>query len=186
MPRVTAHSQTTKEIRMTNSATNNDSALPPAIIDAVQASLDKTYAAFFSEKPIPRANGQDHHNGPCIAGIISFLGEVPWSLSWILSEETAPRLAQKFTGFEIPFDSSDMGDMAGELVNVIAGEIVAQLEKRRIKSQMSLPTVARGRPLELVPDKGPSIAYLEYTSKEGVFWFRLAAAKNYSARVPGK
>jgi len=171
---------------MTTSATHNDNVLPPAIIDAVQASLDKTYSAFFSEKPIPNTNGQDHHSGPCIAGIISFLGDVPWSLSWILTRETAPLLAHKFTGFEIAFDSPDMGDMAGELVNVIAGEIVAQLDQRRIKTQMSLPTVARGSPLELVPEKGPSIANLEYSSKEGVFWFRLAAAKNYSARVPGK
>jgi len=170
---------------MSNSAINTD-ALPPAIIDAVQASLEKTYAAFFSEKPVLGANGQDRHTGPCIAGIISFLGDAPWSLAWILSQETAPMLAQKFAGFEIPFDSPDMGDVAGELVNVIAGEIVAQLEKRRIKAVMSLPTIARGSPLQLVPESGPSIVHLEYTSREGTFWLRLASAKGRSACMPGK
>lgn len=161
-------------------------ALPPAIVDAVRTSLDKTYAAFFSEKPVPVANGSDHHHGPCIAGIISFIGEMSWSLSWILTKETAPVLAQRFAGFEIPYDSSDMGDMAGELVNVIAGEVVAQMEQRQFKSQMSLPTIARGNPLELMPETGPSIAYLEYASKEGPFWFRLAAAKHHSSRVSGR
>ena len=170
---------------MTSNAID-DNVLPQAIVDAVQESLEKTHGAFFSERPVLGTNGQDHPTGPCIAGIISFLGDVPWSLAWILSRETAPQLAQKFAGFEIPFDSPDMGDMAGELVNVIAGEIVAQLEKRRIKTMMSLPTIARGKPLELVPESGPSIVHLEYTSREGPFWFRLASAKNRAVRLPGK
>lgn len=160
--------------------------LPPAIPEAVKDSVDKTYTAFFSERPIAAANGHAVYTGPCIAGIISFVGDVPWTLTWILTRETAPILAQKFAGFEIPFESSDMGDMAGELVNVIAGEVVAQLEKRRIKVQMSLPTIARGSPLELVPQTGSSIAHLEYTSKEGIFWFRMAAAKSRTMRMPGK
>jgi chemotaxis protein CheX len=171
---------------MINSAADSDCALPSAIIDAVKASVENTHTAFFSEKPVLGVNAQDHHASPCIAGIISFLGEMPWSIAWILSQDTAPALAQKFAGFEIPFDSSDMGDMAGELVNVIAGEIVVQLEKRGIRAMMSLPTVARGRPLELVPESGPSIVYLEYTSREGTFWFRLASAQGRSIRLPGK
>jgi len=167
---------------MTTTALSADSVLAPAIVDAVKASVDKTYTAFFSEKPVLTANGHDHHNGSCIAGIISFLGDIPWTLSWILSRETATALAQKFAGFEISFDSPEMGDLAGELVNVIAGEIVAHLEQRRIKAQMSLPTIARGSPLELVPEKSPVIVHLEYTSKEGTFWFRLAFA-NRTARL---
>ena len=125
----------------------------------------------------------------CIAGIISFFGNLPWTLTWVLTDQTAPALAQKFTGFEIPFDSKDMGDMAGELVNVLAGEIVAQLDQRRIKSQMSLPTVARGTNLELMPERGaPNVAELDYSSSQGGFWLRLAAAKsgNIPGRVPGK
>ena len=171
---------------MTDSIKKGGNNLPEMVVDAVKASVDKTYSAFFSEKPTLTMNGKSHHHGRCIAGIISFLGEMPWSFAWILSQETAPLLAQKFAGFEIPFDSEDMGDMAGELVNVIAGEIVAQLERRHIKTQMSLPTIARGSPLELVPQDGPSIANLEYKSKEGTFWFRLAAAKNHSARLSGR
>jgi chemotaxis protein CheX len=166
------------------SASGNGS-LPTAIIDAVRASLDKTYSAFFSEKPTP-IDYVEHHEGPCVAGIISFVGDSSFTFSWILKKETAPHVAQKFCGFEIPFESSDMGDMAGELVNVIAGEIIAQLERRGMKSSMSLPTVARGAPLELIPEMGPSIVNLEYKSKEGGFWMRLAAAKTIGQRLPGR
>jgi CheY-specific phosphatase CheX len=160
--------------------------LPAAIVEAVKASLDRTHAAFFSEKPTLTADQHDSHNDSCVAGIISFVGDLSWSLSWIIARDTAPQLAQRFAGFEIPFESPDMGDVAGELVNVIAGEIVAQLDQRKIKAQMSLPTIARGSPLELVPGKGPSIINLEYRSREGPFWFRLATAKHRSARLPGK
>jgi chemotaxis protein CheX len=170
---------------VTNAVSTNGSALPPAIVEAVQASLEKIHSAFFSEKPVARANGNAHRGEPCIAGIISFHGEVPWTLAWILPHETAPLLAQRFAGFPISFGSPDMGDLAGELVNVIAGEIVAQLEQRCIRAQMSLPTIARGTSLELVPGKGPAIAHLEYASKEGPFSFRLAAAGNHVSRAPG-
>lgn len=163
-----------------------ETVLPAAVAEAVNSAVDKTYSVFFSEKPQVQPNAHDYSTGPCIAGIISFLGDVPWSLSWILTQETAPILAKRFAGFDIPFDSPDMGDMAGELVNVIAGEIIAQLERRCIKAQMSLPIIARGNPLELVPEKGPSIVYLEYASKEGPFWFRLASAKTGGMRLPGK
>lgn len=157
----------------------------PAIVDAVRASLDKTYSAFFTERPEP-IDYLEHHEGPCIAGIISFVGDRSFTFSWILKKATAPNVAQKFCGFEIPFESADMGDMAGELVNVIAGEIIAQLERRGMKASMSLPTVARGAPLELIPEVGPSIANLEYTSSEGGFWLRLAAAKTIAQRLPGR
>ncbi|MBI3410432.1 MAG: chemotaxis protein CheX [Planctomycetes bacterium] len=173
---------------MSTSPNSCGQSFPPAIIDAVKASVEKTYAAFCGDKPLLTALAEDSHHGPCIAGIISFFGDVPWSLTWVLTHKTAPALAQKFAGFEIPFESSDMGDMAGELVNVLAGEIIAQLDQRRIKSQMSLPTVARGSNLELMPERGPNVAELDYTSKQGGFWLRLAAAKmgNVPGRVPGK
>ena len=114
-------------------------------------------------------NADQKHCCPCVAGIISFIGETSWSLTWVLPREIAPVLAHKFTGFEIPFDSPDMGEMAAELVNVLAGDVVAQLEKRCIKAQMSLPTVARGDYLEFTPARGPGVGYIDFTSSYGKF-----------------
>ena len=169
---------------MLQTSVNGPPAIHPAIVDAVKASLDNTYSAFFVDKPT--IIGVDSPpEGPCIAGIISFIGQESWSLSWIISKEAAPKLAKKFAGFDIPFDSSDMGDMAGELINVIAGEIVAQLESRKLKAAMSLPTVARGSPLEFLPEAGPSIMHLAYKCREGPFWFRFVAAKHFGSRLSG-
>lgn len=161
------------------------SQIPDELIESVKASIENTGSYFFAEKPVLVKDSIGHHEGPCIAGIISFIGQIPWSLSWILTERTAPAIAKKFAGFDISFDSDIMGDMTGELVNVIAGEVISQMEQRDIKGAMSLPTVARGSPLELVPEQGPSIAYLQYTTPDGPFWFRLAAAKHYASRLSG-
>lgn len=88
-----------------------------------------------------------------IVGIISFVGDLMWSLALILPHDSAEKMAQKFAGFEIPFDSADMGDVVGELINVLAGVLCGNLEAAGVKSQMSLPTVARGDAFELMrPD----------------------------------
>jgi CheY-specific phosphatase CheX len=164
-----------------------DVAISPAITDGVKQALEKTFATICGEKPIERVNGQPIGSGPYVVGIISFFGDVPWSLSWILHQDTAPAVMQKFVGMEIAFDDPDMGDAVGELVNVLAGDVVAQLEQRGVKAQMSLPTVARGSPLELIPDKGAAAVELGYTSPQGDFWLRITAPKpsQFRARVPG-
>ncbi len=179
-----SHAFCWKDVPMTDSAA--DSGLPPAIVEAVKVSMDQSYSAFFSQKPSLAPAGQRRHAGPCIAGIISFVGDVSWSFTWILTRATAPILARRFAGFEIPFDSPDMGDVAGELVNVFGGKILAELEKKSIKAQLSLPTVARGGSLRFVPEDGPSIVHLDYLSSEGPFSFRLAAAIHRLARLPGQ
>lgn len=164
-----------------------DSAFPPTVAEAVWAAVENTYSAIAGEKPM-RVPGETHAACPCVAGIISFVGQSPWTLSWFLAKDTAPAVAQKFTGMDIPFDSGDMGDVVGELVNVLAGEVVAQLDRRRIPAQMSLPTVARGNPLELMPEKGFAVTQMDYSSSQGAFWLRLAVAgkgKGAFHRMPG-
>jgi hypothetical protein len=51
---------------------------------------------------------------------------------------------------------------------------------------MSLPTVARGNPLELIPDASPNVTNFGFDTKEGPFWFRLAAARSHVNRQAGK
>ncbi|MCU0702473.1 MAG: chemotaxis protein CheX [Fimbriiglobus sp.] len=165
----------------------NADGFPPAFAEAVKAAVENTFKAIAGEKPVPKPDVA-HPPTPCVAGIISFIGDSPWSLSWFLPSDTAPALAHKFTGLELTFDSQDMGDVAGELVNVLAGEVVAQLDRRRVKVKMSLPTVARGSPLELMPEKGAGVVRIDYASKFGSFWLQLATpGKGGSAlvRLPG-
>ena len=146
------------------------------LTEAVRAAVESTFSAIWGEKPVPSPIGEDASPSTCVAGIISFTGDVSWSLSWVLTLESAPALIQGFTGFEIGFDSPDMGDAVAELVNVLAGDVVAQLEARRVKAKMTLPIVARGCPLQLMASRNSKVVRLDYSSKLGKFWFGLVSS----------
>jgi CheY-specific phosphatase CheX len=150
---------------------------PLVIADAVTAAVETTFTAICGEKPLPVRDSPEEPHDASIVGIISFVGDLAWSLAWGFTQDSAAAIAQKFTGFEIPFESPDMGDVVAELVNVLAGDVVHKLDRRRIKAQMSLPTVARGESLELMPDRGHSLFRLHYTSTHGQIWFRLVTAQ---------
>jgi CheY-specific phosphatase CheX len=115
-------------------------------------------------------------------GVISFFGDPVWSVSLVMPEATAVTAAKMFAGFDIAFDSPDMGDIVGEMANVMAGDIVARLDARGISTQMSLPTVARGHDVELLSSSNACAARLKFDSPNGSFLFRLVKALD---RLPG-
>src|SRR5207244_10134077 len=108
-----------------------------------------------------------------VVGIISFMGGLSWSLMLGLPRETATALALAFAGFEIPFDSADMGDVVGELANVLAGGVSARLDTAGVAAQMSLPTVARGSDVELLLPGGLPSQRLPFASARGQFWVKV-------------
>ena len=111
-----------------------------------------------------------------IMGVISFFGDPVWSFALVLPEGVAGAATTGFAGFDIPFDSPDMGDMVGEMANVMAGDIVARLETARVKAQMSLPTVARGQDVELLPPAHAHEMRLHFAAPAGSFQVRLFQA----------
>lgn len=161
--------------------------LATTIADAVTASVSLTFSSIFGQAPNPEA--LEEHIMPCprVASVISFFGTQPWALTLIVPEATAVSMALKFAGFDVPFDSADMGDVIGELTNVLAGEVVAQLARRGIEAQMSLPTVARGNDVEMLRGKSASTRQLGYGSSQGRFWFEVCTASNVQrlCRTPG-
>lgn len=150
---------------------------PEVIADAVREAVVATLDRICSEKPILRANGDQEISCASVVGIISFVGDFSWSLALVLPQETAPALALQFAGFEVPFDSPDMGDVVGELANVLAGDVVARLEGKRITAQMTLPTVARGHDMETILLKGTSAMRMTFASGNGPLRFKLAAVQ---------
>jgi CheY-specific phosphatase CheX len=122
-----------------------------------------------------------------VMGVISFVGDYAFSYALVLPQTTAETLAKKFAGFDIPFDSADMGDVVGELANVVAGDIVARFDGRGIHVQMSLPMVTRGHDVEiLLPGNLPTLR-IDFTSPEGGFWMKLVTARpgQIQQRRPG-
>lgn len=112
-----------------------------------------------------------------IVGIISIVGDVAWTISMSFSKETAIALSMKFAGFEIPYDSADMGDVIGELVNVLAGDVVARLDEMGLRGEMSLPMVTRGSNMRIMPPEGTRISEMYFESSEGFFGLTLAQAQ---------
>jgi len=172
---------------LTTTLCSETTVFPAVVTDVVRRAVENT----LSSMGIQNVRGQPCSNDGSISGgvvgIISFLGDICWTFSVILPEATAPVLINKFTGFEIPFDSPDMGDVVGELANVVAGEIVAKLEAQKIKVQMSLPVIARGHDVEVMTSVAKPQARLEFQSEAGVFWCKLVGAKagQCLGRTPG-
>ena len=93
--------------------------------------------------------GNQDTDGVIIA-LISLVGDVGWSVFISLPRTTAEAVAGHFAGFEIPFDSEDMGDAIGEVTNIFAGQIKALLDSKGVQADISLPSVMRADGLEVL------------------------------------
>ena len=111
-----------------------------------------------------------------VAGIISLVGDVAWSVTLGLPPETAKSLSASFTGFEVDDESDDMADLVVELANILAGDIAARLDRLRLRAGLSIPTVARGENLFLSQPDGACMTRMRFASPDGGFWLTLGIA----------
>lgn len=123
--------------------------VPALLIDVTKNSIVETFGKMIGETTI-EVPEQESAEVEGVVGLISFVGDITWSLAMMFPQEAALNLAYKFAGFEIEYESPDMGDVVGEIVNVLAGVICGELEKEGLHAQMSLPTVTRGKHVELL------------------------------------
>lgn len=116
---------------------------------------------------------------PCdgLFAIMGFFGDFNWTYTLILPRTTAPGMVEAFAGFSIPYPHPDMGDVVGELANVLAGEVIATLSARKIKIRMGLPTVARGTDVEFLVAEDTPTRDIGFSSAAGPFSFRLMLAR---------
>ncbi|MBN9120342.1 MAG: chemotaxis protein CheX [Planctomycetes bacterium] len=149
---------------------------PPVLSDAVRDAAIEFFGSYCGLQPCERDDKPVESGGPGIMGVISFFGDPVWSVSLVMPQQTAVMAAKAFAGFEISFDSADMGDIVGEMANVMAGDIVARLDARGITAQMSLPTVARGNDVEVLSAANECATRLKFESPNGSFLFRLVKA----------
>ncbi len=82
-----------------------------------------------------------------VAAVISLVGDLEWSLWLEFPRQTAMGVARAFAGIEVPFESDEMGDATGELLNMIAGDVKTKLSRHGLMTTLSLPSVIRGRQL---------------------------------------
>ncbi|MFP4106502.1 MAG: chemotaxis protein CheX [Phycisphaerae bacterium] len=108
--------------------------------------------------------------GGMILAVISLVGDLEWAVFLGLPRETAEASAAKFAGFEIAFDSPDMGDAMGELTNIIVGQVKSLLDARGINVEISLPSVMRAESLEVLVQREMFQQKQCFTSSLGGLW----------------
>jgi CheY-specific phosphatase CheX len=109
-----------------------------------------------------------------MVGCISLVGDVDWSLVLSIPRATASALAGGFAGFEIPFDSPDMGDAVGEIANLLAGEVKVQLDGIGLAAEISLPQVFRGEIIEVLQLPHAPSKLLTFGTSCGPLWVAIA------------
>lgn len=151
--------------------------VPDILNDLVKKSVLETFGSICGMEPDYK--GKMDGESPCeaVVGIISLVGVESWSIMVGLPRGTASVMAEKFAGFEIPFESEDMGDAVGELTNILAGDVCARFDEEGIKTDLSLPTITRGSDLELLSPRKQSSTSLEFALPEGRFWITLVSMK---------
>ncbi|MBI4652207.1 chemotaxis protein CheX [Candidatus Desantisbacteria bacterium] len=143
----------------------------PKILDCFHNALKKNFLSFCGTEPVFTKITEQNETSDIVVGTISLLGEeATWSLMLGLPRETVTPLVLKFAGFEIDFESPDMGDFVGEMANIIAGDLVANLCNIGIDTNMSLPTVARCKGIQILKVSNFVYEQFIYTIPFGKFW----------------
>ena len=115
--------------------------------------------------------------GDGIVGIISYTGDITWIMMMSFPKDCTASLFARFAGFELDYDSPDMGDVVGEMANILAGNIVGCLQEKGIKCAMSLPTLVRGYNVEPMPPRDLPSKKLIVTMPEGIVIVNVVGAK---------
>src|SRR5688500_12131632 len=153
--------------------------VPSWLIDAIETSTISAFNKMLGETICITEDSftsEAHYDG--VIGIISFVGDFTWSMVLGLPHRSAEPIAQKFAGFEIPFDSPDMGDVVGELTNVLAGVISGELESSNLKVHMSLPTIAIGKDFQMSLPENLTSQRIHFITENSDFWIKLIVAKH--------
>ncbi|MFT4579980.1 MAG: chemotaxis protein CheX [Nitrospinales bacterium] len=161
--------------------------IPQVLTDVTRDSIFSIFNTIFGSVPKYSGDGDNKKMGDGVVGIISFMGDISWIVMLELPKESAKAMASKFCGFDIDYDSADMGDVVGELANVLAGDIVARMAKEDLKAAMSLPTIMRGQNVEPMLPSGLPLEKLHFDMPEGEFLLKIAGAKSGDSvgRKPG-
>lgn len=152
--------------------------VPSGLVEQTREATVEAFTKICGVVEVLEADATDFTHGLKIDGIISFVGDLTWSLILVLPFQSAETIAFKFAGFEIPCDSEDMGDVVGELTNVLAGILCGRLESFGIHSQMSLPTVTRGSDFELLMTESLVARQLYFVAANAHFMVKIVVAKH--------
>ncbi len=121
-----------------------------------------------------------------ILGIISLTTDrFEWSMVLGIPKACAVGVAQLFAGFEIDFESEDMGDAMGEVANIFAGLVQRELNAKGLIAEISLPSIMRGQNIVILSNADDTKA-MQFSSNIGKFWMAIVAAEDEEADATGE
>lgn len=148
--------------------------IPEPTIEALREGLERGLAQILGGdvafKQLPEARRTD----PGHCGSIEFSGDASFVVGLAVADSVGPDLARRFTGVPIAVDSDAMPDVVAEIVNVIAGDVVARLDQVGQQVAMSLPHV---RPTTDVAELGRTVRTWSVGTDVGEFQVILIAAE---------
>ena len=157
--------QSVPDVQVQSSVEHGD-LVPQAAIDIIRSTTRMELRPYQGESTTP--------DGDVIFGIISMHGDVSWTCVLGLDASAATGLAQAFAGFEIPFDSDDMGDCIGELVNIYGGQVKVLLSKRGKAVEISLPTVISATGIRVRVQRNTAVDHFHFECDLGRIWTGLS------------
>lgn len=153
--------------------------IPAEIVGLVKESVINTFASICGSEPsYVEQNGQSKSLNGIIGNIAVFNNQHTLSLMIVIPRETAISLSETFIGMEIPFESDDMGDLVGEISNILAGDVAANIETIGFRGQSSLPTATRGSDLTLFMPNKPPTEKMKFNGPSGEFWVNMALSES--------
>jgi CheY-specific phosphatase CheX len=167
--------------------TQEEKLLPPVVIRCVQESVVSIFETILGSAPKYTGDSEEKNIGEGVVGIISFGGDVSWLLMLAIGRQSAGQIASGFCGFDVEYESPDMGDVVGELANVLAGDIIARLRSEGVTTAMSLPTIMRGQDVEPLLPRGAPSKKMHFTTAQGALMLKVAGSRpgENVGRTPG-
>ncbi len=153
--------------------------IPEELVEKVEESVLNTFGSIIGEELeyIEYENGDKPLNG-IIGNIAVFNTEHTLSLMLAIPKDTALYFSEVFIGMELPFESDDMGDLVGEISNILAGDVAANVEKVGFRGQSSLPTATRGSDLTLFMPNKPPTKKMKFISENTEFLLTMVLSES--------
>lgn len=153
--------------------------LPTQVRDVARDAADSLFTSMFGERPGPELRSEGEEMAGGVVGVISFDGDVSYSIALLLPEATAPKMAMDFAGMELTVDDPNMLYVVGELANLIAGDLVARMERFHISTRMSLPALSRGPDMLRSLSMGREVIDMVFSLPQGDVVCKLASGPSF-------
>jgi chemotaxis protein CheX len=151
-------------------------AFPAPLADAVTGSLPNAFPFLTGLAPCPDGPGWDEPFDGMVS-LMTIFGDYSWSFSLLLPPESACEFCRAFTGFDFPYDSPDLADLVGELVNILAGDVTARMQADGMAAKMGLPMVTRGTELRMHHLSAVPATQMWFQTDSGPFGLLMALSR---------